>query len=245
LVLTGHMRTWELAKGTLIRNFIEKYDAEVFISTWRNKGYWVSPDQDPNNKGINSNSPNLHLEDEKKIFTELGPLVMNIDEYEKWGFEKDFTKRAAKYLPFCQEIRPVNIISQFYKMYDGLTLLENHVARTGTQYDLVIRTRPDVIWNDISLDFEPEKFYTNFHRNHTGQGTGDLLQVSGYKQMMIFKKLIFNLDELTAYNNRFCPHIFVDTYLKHFIGIDYVELNIPKVIMHTPQGQYQNFTSNI
>lgn len=240
LVLTGHMRTWEKASDSLLKNFIDKYDPDVFISTWTNKGYWVSPDHDPRGKGINENSPMLNSNDLDAIEDFFLPVELKLDSFET-SFEFKFKDRAEKYLPFCQEIRPINIISQFYKIYSGLSMVENYVAKTGKEYDLVIRTRPDIIWSDFSVDFSPQSFYTNYHRNHTGQGTGDMLQVSGFKQMMAFKKLIFHLDELTAYNNRFCPHMFVDTYLKNFIGIDYIELNIPKVVMHTPEGQYKNF----
>ena len=55
-------------------------------------------------------------------------------------------------------------------------------------YDLVIRMRPDMIFNEDLPEFDTNKFYTLAHRNHLGQGTGDMIQVGNQLQMILFSK---------------------------------------------------------
>lgn len=230
LCLTGHMRCWEQVYPNTYNTIIEKYNPDIFISTWSSLGYWVSPDQDPENKGINAYSPTLNRE---RVTATYQPKAMSIET------QIDFSEQAKKYLPFCNEIRPANILSQFYKMYHGISLMENYAVLHDIRYDLVFRMRPDLIFHHGLPTLSPDKFYTIHHRNHTGQGTGDMFFASGMEQMMMFKHFVHFYDDIIKKcGDRFCPHMIVETMAKEF---DWEELQIPKMILHSPNGQYQNY----
>jgi len=247
LILTGHLRDWYRAYPSLKREFMDKYHPDVFISTWDNLGYWVSPEQDPGKKGLNKYSPHLsltELDNLKNLYctNTFYPLVEN--EHFEW-FENHFKDRAEEFEPYCNQIRPVNILSSFYRMAAGVLMMEKHISLTGNMYDVVIRTRPDILWNGAFPEFTPENVnntvYTINHRNHDGLGTGDMLQVSSGEGIVKFKELVYNLTELTKDNNRFCPHIFTRYWIDHVMKYDLIELDVPKLITHTPNGQYIDY----
>lgn len=234
LVLTGHMRCWSQVYLNTLNHIIDKFNPDIFISTWDNEGYWISPDKDSTNLGINPASPKLNVKEVKKFYKPKDILI------EK---QIDFSKQGEKYQKFCQEIRPANILSQFYKMYNGIVLMENYAVRNDIRYDFVIRMRPDLILQHGLPELSPEKFYTLQHRNHTGQGTGDMFFASGFEQMIIFKNFVYFYDDIIEKSgNRFCPHLIVEAMAKEFI---WQELPMQKTIFHTPNGEYQNWNPNL
>ena len=243
LVLTGHMRDWKTAFPSIKSKLIDRYQSDVFISSWKDFGYWVSPDRDPKNHGYNTDSPRLTENDIAEIYSAYHPISFLHPQYAY--FTSVFMSRGKKYLPYCQEIRPQNVLSQFFQIHSGILSLESYVAETGTKYDMVIRTRPDLVLQsdlpEIPLDSLKDTIYTNFHRNHTGQGTGDMLQVASFDSIIKFKNIVYNFDELTNHLNRFCPHMFVESYVKDFLNLNLVELNLSKTLAHTPNGQYINY----
>lgn len=231
LILTGHLRCFEQVYPNTFNMIIDRYNPDIFISTWNTEGYWTSPDIDKNNKGYNENSPKLDTKKVKELYKPKDIIV------EK---QIDFTIQSEKYIQFCQEIRPKNILSQFYKMYQGIQMMEKYSVINDIKYDLVIRMRPDLIFHRSLPNLNTDKFYTLYHRNHTGQGTGDMFFASDMTNMMMFKYFVHFYDELVLKcNNRFCPHMMIQEVLKDF---EWEELNIPKMIMHSPNGEYQNYT---
>lgn len=247
LILTGHLRDWSRAYPSMKREFMDKYQPDVFVSTWDNLGYWVSPENDSHHTGLNQYSPHLsitEIDNFKNLYATQNSYPYFDDEHFGW-LETEFKNRAKEFEPFCNQIRPVNILSAFYKMARGVLLMEKHVARTGEPYDVVIRTRPDIVWNgsfpELNQDSVHNTVYTINHKNHDGLGTGDMLQISSFEGIVKFKELVYNLPLLTKLNNRFCPHIFTKYWIDKVMNYDLIELDIPKFIAHTPNGQYIDY----
>ena len=231
LILTGHMRCWEQVYPNTKNMIIDKYNPDIFIATYKTEGYWVSPDHDPKGLGVNEHSPKLDL---TKVVETYKPKTI------KAFNQIDYKKQAEKYLPFCQEIRPANTLSQFHKMFQGIAMMEDYAVFNDIRYDLVIRMRPDLVFQHELPALSPSKFYTIHHRNHTGQGTGDMFFASSMEQMVMFKHFVHFYDEIIEKcGKRFCPHMMVEHVAKDF---DWVELNTPKYIQHAPGGQYVNYT---
>jgi hypothetical protein len=115
--------------------------------------------------------------------------------------------------------------------------MEKFVVKTGQHYDLVIRMRPDMIFNQDLPDFDPNKFYTLTHRNHLGQGTGDMLQVSNMFNMIMFSKVSCYLNHIYLKTNLLCPHVLSSQWIQD-MGLPWQEFNISKTIQHTPKGEY-------
>ena len=125
----------------------------------------------------------------------------------------------------------------YYKIHQGVALMEKHVAQLQNNYDLVIRMRPDMIFHENLPEFEPNTFYTIAHRNHLGQGTGDLMQVGNLAQMMFFSKIICFIAPIYAQTKLLCPHVITEQHIKN-LGLNWKEFNINKTLMHTPKGAY-------
>ena len=243
LILTGHMRCWKDVYPNIFKNFIEPYDTDVFISTWDTEGYWTSPENDPKGLGINENSPVLDVPAVELIYK---PKAFQRDVNKT--YMKYFNKEAERLLPFCNQIRPANIISQFDRINKGYILMEDYVfANQRDGYDWVIRMRPDlVIYNGLpNFNVAPKDFmFTLHHPNHEGLGTGDMFLAASYPASEEFRDQLFDYDEDATKIKRFCPHILtkraIDRVTKEMM-VKHVELRVDKTLQHTPNGQYKDF----
>ena len=130
-----------------------------------------------------------------------------------------------------------NIISMFHKLNRGVDMMEDYVSQTGEFYDLVIRMRPDLVFNEELPSFDPHKFYTLAHRNHLGQGTSDMIQVGNMMSMIMFSKASCFLTHLYMKTQLLCPHVISQTWIED-LGLPWEEFSINKTIMHTPKGEY-------
>lgn len=243
LILTGHMRCWMDVYPNIFKNFIEPYDTDVFISTWDTEGYWTSPENDPKGLGINENSPKLNIVDVHDVYR---PIILDIRGHSPEGM---VVRKiiANDMLPFCIQIRPFNIVSQFYKISSGYELLKEHVSKNNVQYDWVIRMRPDlVIHNGLpNFNVAPKDFmFTLHHPNHEGLGTGDMFFAASFEASMEFYKQLADIYTDATKIKRFCPHILtkraIDRVTKEMM-VKHVELRVDKTLQHTPNGQYKDF----
>lgn len=226
VILTGHMRCWEQVYPKFKERVIDKYNPDIFIHTWEDEAYW-----DPHSRaGIAEGTPKV---DAQRIFDTYKPTIL---QQERWSDMKAIFENRA--MPFVNYYHvPKNIISMLYKMHAGVSLMEQHVALTGKYYDLVIRMRPDLVFNQDLPDFDPAYFYTLGFKNHMGKGTSDMIQVGSMFSVSLFSKLILHLPILYEQTKLLCPHELSEHYIKS-LGIPWKEFMIDKTIMHTPKGEY-------
>ncbi len=228
LLLTGHMRCWEQVFPNTKRYLLDKYSPDVFISTWDSEAYW-----DPHSaKGITENGPKLNIDAIRNTYR---PVSLMVEKYE--DFEIDFTHRANQYTNFYHV--PKNQISMWYKVGRGMNRVEDNMFLTGKTYDLIIRMRPDLMFNEQLPDFNPQKFYTLGFRNHMGQGTSDMIQVGNFFTISVFSKLLHHLPFLYKETGLLCPHVISEHFIRR-LGLPWEEFMVDKTIMHTPLGEYKH-----
>lgn len=229
VILTGHLRCWKQVFPNFKEKVMDRYNPDIFIHTWDDEAYWIPGDKQ-NETGIFEGAPQIVDEDV-------------IDCYKPKIYVKEYWEDYNKHFESCGEYfknfahRPKNILSMFYKMQQGFALVERHVAQLQNNYDLVIRMRPDMILHDDLPEFEKNTFYTLQHRNHLGQGTGDMIQVGDFAQMMLFSKAICFISQLYNQTGLLCPHVISQKHIEN-LGFDWKEFNINKTLMHTPKGPY-------
>lgn len=245
LVLTGHMRCWEKVFPNTLDKFLNVYNPDVFISTWDDEGYWVSPENDPDNKGISSYSPKLDI---AKVNSFYEPVEMEVESFDV--MRGDFEHLASNLSPYCDQIRPMNIVSQFYKIHRGYNLLADHVMKTGKQYDWVIRMRPDLIINgklpfpeDLNI-WNGNEVLTIAHQNHKGQGIGDMFLMTNFTYSMLFNSLLTLYPRIAMASKQFCPHVITEKLIAGLPEHKHYNENIEKIIMHTPNGQYKDVSKD-
>jgi hypothetical protein len=226
VILTGHMRCWEQVFPNFKEKILDRWNPDVFIHTWDEEAYW-----DPHSQaGITENGPKLDL---IKLSQTYKPKMLVADDFKLF---KDGFENLAK--PYTNHYHvPKNIMSMFYKIGKGFQLVEEFTMQTGKQYDMVMRLRPDLVYNQDLPEFELDTFYTLQHRNHMGGGTGDMIQIGNFMQVQMFSKLLCYLPRIYQKTKLLCPHVVSEFYIKS-IGLPWKEFHINKTIMHTPKGEY-------
>ena len=229
LLLTGHMRCWDQVAPNTRKHIIDKYNADVFIETWDREAYWDPHSQ----RGITENGPKV---DFGKVNEAYSPVrQMRYEPFET--YENAFAKRAEQYTNFYHV--PKNQISMWYKVGRGMTMVEDYMMLTGQTYDVIIRMRPDLFFNEPLPEFDPQKFYTLGYRNHMGQGTSDMIQIGNFFTMSLFCKALYHLPFLYQETGLLCPHVISEHFIKR-LGLPWQEFMINKTIMHTPLGEYKH-----
>ena len=228
LLLTGHMRCWQQVFPNTKHHILDKYNPDVFIDTWDSEAYW-----DPHSeKGVTEGGPKLDISAIEETYK---PTCMNVDSYEQ--FENNSVERAKRFETFYHV--PKNQISMWFKVGRGMLSVEEHMMLTGKTYDLVIRMRPDLVFNESLPEFDSNKFYTLGYRNHMGQGTSDMVQVGNFFTMSLFCKVLYHLPQLYKETGLLCPHVISEHFIRR-LGLPWEEFMINKTIMHTPLGEYKH-----
>jgi hypothetical protein len=163
------------------------------------------------------------------------PVCMNVERFEE--FEENFLTRAKQFETFYHV--PKNQVSMWFKVGRGMLSVEEHMMLSGKTYDLVIRMRPDLYFNESLPDFNPDKFYTLGYKNHMGQGTSDMIQVGNFFTMSLFCKVSYHLPHLYKETGLLCPHVISEHFIRR-LGLPWEEFMINKTIMHTPLGEYKH-----
>jgi hypothetical protein len=227
IVLTGHMRCWKQVYPNFKQRLIDRYNPDIFIETWEDEAYW-----DPHSQhGIVKDAPKVNFDELRNTYR---PIAMRFDSYEK--YQNSFEERAKQYSNFYHV--PKNIISMLFKLGRGVLMLEDYMFLTGGTYDLVIRMRPDLVFNEPLPEFDPNKFYTLGYRNHMGQGTSDMIQVGNFFTISLFSKLLHHLPQIYRETGLLCPHVVSEHFIRR-LGFPWEEFMINKTIMHTPLGEYK------
>jgi hypothetical protein len=219
VVLTGHMRCWDKVYPNFKKHFVDKYNPDIFIETWDDEAYW-----DPHSShGIVKNAPTIDFD---KLIDTYKPVMLRKENYE--DYEKNFEYRAKQYENFYHV--PKNIISMFFKVGRGVAMMEEYMFKTGKNYDLVFRMRPDLVFNqDLPMGY----------RNHMGQGTSDMIQVGNFFTIGLFSKILHHLPQIYRETGLLCPHVVSEHFIKR-LGFPWEEFIVSKTIMHTPLGEYKS-----
>jgi len=234
VVLTGHMRCWEAAYPSIKNLFLDRYDTGVFISTWNNLGFWTSPEHDPENKGINGQSPDL---DVQSVIEAYRPKAISVHDQKEMISLFDRMVEQYELDKISIQIRPRNIVSQFWIQKMGLELL---YSGYHMHYDYVIRLRPDLVFlGDLPI-FDLDKTYVLNHPNHEGHGVGDMFLASNCQHMHSYLHYLQNNEyiDVARKTSRFCPHILTERFIE---SAKPVILNVAKTLAHTPNGQYKDW----
>lgn len=239
LLLSGHMRCWKECFPNTKKYILDRWNPDVFITTWDNEGYWVAPENDPNNKGIYEHSPLLDVNGVIDTYEPVSIRVLRQDKFDFSHWDKAFPKE------YTGETRVKNIMSQFFMMKQSISNLENYPGWLR-HYDLVIRMRPDLLFVQDLPELDPFKFHVIRHTNPQGLGVGDMFFASSPALLKDISSMIYDTDmlsEIVKEIGRFCPHMLVEYHLQKCLPTRHVVHDIPKMLMHTPKGQYQDITN--
>lgn len=139
LCLSGHMRDFRQTFPSIKHHILDKFDTDVFISTWSEPGYWSSDDE----KGVENYDrkfDNLNID----ILDLYNPVLVDIEDFS--SYKNTFIEISESLKKRCNRRwgRPISIVSMYYKIYRCNDIKNKYVDSSRVNYDLVIRCRPDV-----------------------------------------------------------------------------------------------------
>lgn len=227
ILIAGHLRCWKQLYPYFKTNFIDRYNPDIFISTWNDEGWWKWG----NEKGIYENSPRVNFDE---VIEAYKPKTIGHEDYEV--YDLIFKERAEK---FTNKIGwPKNVVSMTYRWLDACNMLETYSKENNVKYDLVIRTRTDLIIHGDLPEFDSSKFYIIHNDYHQG-GLNDVIHIGNKEDIFKVNKMYLQLEELYDKIGMFCPHVFAQDIVKTN-NIQLISLPFQYNIINTPWGQHQD-----
>jgi hypothetical protein len=162
LLICGQMRTFDHQKVLKYLNqFIEKFNCDVFLSTWNNRGISVWSEH-----ALKEQADIQNQEKNKLISLEHINLIHNIKKYtiddceefihnQSNGEIKSFLNQSPDTLYHSK----ATSIPSLYKLHSAYRLLEEYENKNKIKYDIVIKTRPDF----LHVHTDIEKYFDRIH----------------------------------------------------------------------------------
>jgi hypothetical protein len=217
LLLSGHMRTYKKCFPALNALVIQPLNCDVFIYTWDMLGV-----QQPH--AINDgNAYKISIVSQlNEIKTLYKPINIEMEPYRGTG---------AKYAPYTDGRSVIDVSNNFYTIYRVDILRQNEEIKTGTKYDVVIKTRPDYM-PYVSLPFDLIEHAQHDNKLYLpsfghGPGLNDHLAFGSPNIMKIYSECYLALDDLVK-RIAFDPHVLLKRYIQDtglelaFFDTDYV-----------------------
>jgi len=226
LILSGHMRGYKHTFNDFNKHLLSKYDVDTYISTWDIYGWWSA----------SSNlDKSLDMIDIDEVRNYYNPIALNVETYH--NFDERFSNEAKTPLYHNalknQEIRIQNTLSMYYKIQDSIKLFKN----TNKDYDIVIRTRPDLVMDrdyvSISQSVKIDGGY-----GFGGRGIGDLFYMGMPIQIEALSDVYDSIPNIIKETQYFCPHVILEQHLKNK-QIAYERINTFN-IFNGKSGQWSN-----
>lgn len=217
--LSGHLRKFTETYPSLFNNLIKKYDCDIFISTWDKMGYTCQYKQD-----INLNETAPYLSNIQQLYKPKKIIIESI------SFIEDLKKQGNEYAPHlinCPK-HVGHMASMFYKIYAANELRKQFEMETGTTYDVVVRCRPDLIFNSaINISEKIQDGHILIPKVNCGPGWySDQFAVSLPYDMDLYSSFFFNMPEYFRAKNEYYPEKFMDwSFRKAELVADFCDYN--------------------
>lgn len=186
LCLFGQMRAYKRCHKYLRNNILDDHDPDIFIHTWRNRGgTWKSGKDESISESTIT---------EEKLDMLYSPEAVEIETFHEENYRQIDDVRVPEKvweLPNYQK----GMVPMFYKMYSCNELKNRYERENGTEYDIVVLTRPDLAILDKipSRVFEnPNVIWTSFEKPYQIK---DQIVISSSDNIHYFTSIWENLPE--------------------------------------------------
>ena len=149
--LSGHYRTHDITFINWCEKLYSKYDCDIFFHTWDVNGTRIGFQNDE--VSVEDLTPLKYTADqlkEKFKFTDV--IVENYkDLHETFLHVSAVVRERRKHIPELENRRAVHLYSMWYKALQCFELMENYANQNNVKYDIVIKSRPDLIVFDPTI----------------------------------------------------------------------------------------------
>jgi len=199
LLLSGNMRNATETFPSFKSNLLDRYDTDVFISTW--------------------NSHNVH-----QSINLFNPISVDIENYEA-GFESKW-KQLVSHNEYKLETNAnlVSMISMWYKTLRANQLKKKYENLMGVKYDLILKTRPDIILEEPIELIQSDSLAIPFGWDWS-EGINDLMAWGNQSNMETYCELFYSFVSLSNSMDKINP----ETMLKEYLKIKNIKTERPKV----------------
>ena len=199
LLLSGGMRTATETFTSFKSNLLDRYDTDVFISTWNYDNVYESIDL-------------------------FNPISFDVENYEA-GFQSKWeTLVTHNQHKLETNANLVSMISMWYKTLRVNQLRTQYENLMGFKYDLIIKTRPDIkIEEPINLIQSPN-LSIPYGWDWSG-GINDLMAWGNQSNMQVYCELFYMFIELANSMNKINP----ETMLRQYLNIKNIKPERPKI----------------
>lgn len=223
--LSGHVRNFIDCKGSFIEKVVNKYNPDIFVHTWDEYGYGRngSPTNPINEETILAIEKNKHLglasnteflrgspKVDFNILSDLNIKELVVENYN--DIEDEIVKIAEKINVKWDIDYPPNFISSLRKIKLCNNLRKNYEKIYDTNYDIIVRSRFDLIYYSLILEKDTKFFHTPI--SHSYHAISDIFSYSSPTVMDRFCTFYDCLNEYNEKNVHFNPHNLIMHHLE-------------------------------
>ena len=213
---SGMFRNFQKNVDNHIEHLISKYDCDVYLSFWDVYGFGAV-----NIKSSIEDNDYITEQDKEEILSKLKPKNFEFESYNE--LENFFDLEGKKYdesgfAPFCK-----NVLSMYYKIQKCGEMVKN----SGIDYDLILRLRGDVFFNeDLILQLPKENTVYHPERASWTKAMNDQLGYGNKEVMYIYYDLYNKLPEIwTKGTSRGAP----EHYLYHHMVNNNISMELQDI----------------
>jgi hypothetical protein len=199
LLLSGGMRNATETFTSFKSNILERYNTDVFISTWNCHNVYES----------------INL---------FNPISFDVENYEA-GFQSKWeTLVNHNQHKLETNANLVSMISMWYKTLRVNQLRTQYENLMGFKYDLIIKTRPDIkIEEPINLIQSPN-LSIPYGWDWSG-GINDLMAWGNQSNIQMYCELFYMFNTLANYMDKINP----ETMLREYLNIKNIKTERPEI----------------
>jgi len=199
LLLSGQMRNADEVFPSFKSNLLDRYNTDIFISTW--------------------NSYNI-----QQSINLFNPISVDIENYEA-GFQSKWNELTSHYQYKLEtNANLVSMISMWYKTLQVNQLKKKYENLMGFKYDLIIKTRPDIILEEPIHLVQSDNFAIPFGWDWSN-GINDLMAWGNQSNMETYCELFYMFTNLANSMDT----INAETMLREYLKIKNIKPTRPKV----------------
>lgn len=208
ICISGGLRTFPLCYKTW-EKFEQLGDVDYFISTWEKPCYTkVARFDDVHAKDGDTIYPELLGKDDH-ITNDYLHSIINFRSSMVFGMSDmdRLIERSKKYK--WHIMNPSRLLCQYYLMTNcNSRIYETNRIFKSNEYDLIVKTRPDITIDHIPENIDPEKIYvnTNIYKNEPslkGRMMNEMIYITKPENMNKICKIYDNFDSLYHINDAF------------------------------------------